>query len=132
VHVWRAALAQPGVDVEALQALLSPDELARAQRYRQAAGRQSFIVGRGLLRRMLGHYLGAEAARLRFGCNAYGKPELAGAPAAIHFNVSHSGQWALAAFSLDSAVGVDVECVRPMPDGERVAERFFAPGECAR
>lgn len=44
----------------------------------------------------------------------------------IHFNISHSGKWVAIAFS-DSAVGVDVEKIRKVPEG--VANRFFSQPE---
>lgn len=59
---------------------------------------------------------------------AYGgnrKPYLAGHPD-IHFNLSHSGTMAMAAFS-DHEIGCDVERVRKI--GMGVAERFFCPEE---
>ncbi len=44
----------------------------------------------------------------------------------IHFNISHSGKWVAIAFS-DTAVGVDVEKIRRVPEG--VANRFFSQPE---
>jgi 4'-phosphopantetheinyl transferase len=51
---------------------------------------------------------------------------------AIHFNVSHSGQLALYAVSLNHDVGVDVERVSPIPEAASIAARFFTAEQAAR
>jgi len=57
-----------------------------------------------------------------------GKPELAGEARSLHFNFSHSGGWAVLGIAR-SEIGVDIEQIRPVPDLEDVARRFFAPRE---
>ncbi len=131
IHVWRASLDQPPACIAALEQALSLDERSRAQRYRFARDRQHFIIRRGLLRQMLGDYMGIEPARLRFSPGPYGKPELAEMPGAYtpHFNVSHSHELALFAFARDREVGVDIEYVRPVVEAEQIAGRYFSAQE---
>jgi 4'-phosphopantetheinyl transferase len=43
--------------------------------------------------------------------------------------VSHSGSLALYAVTRGRLVGIDVEEIRPIPDADQVAERFFSPAE---
>lgn len=50
----------------------------------------------------------------------------------LRFNVSRSGGLGLLAVVPGVEVGVDVERVRPFPELERVASRFFSPGEVGR
>jgi 4'-phosphopantetheinyl transferase len=76
IHVWRAVLARPPSEVEALRELLSDDELERADRFRFPHDRSSFIVARGTPREILSRYLRLPPALLRFDCNDFGKPEL--------------------------------------------------------
>ena len=90
---------------------------------------RSFIVARGVLRTLLGHYLKTPPRDLHFNYGAKGKPSLAGAR--IQFNASHSGDLALLAFTLDCELGVDAEVIRPMPDIEDIAKRFFSTEETA-
>ena len=45
----------------------------------------------------------------------------------VHFNISHSGDWVLAAFS-DNEVGIDVEHIHNV--NYDIASRFFSPKEC--
>jgi 4'-phosphopantetheinyl transferase len=127
LHVWEAWLDRPRDAVERLRTTLSADERARAARFRFDRDRDRFVVGRGLLRRLLGSYLGTTAAEVSFVYGAHGKPLLA--DAGLWFNVSHSGAVALFAFSTAGEVGIDVELDAPEFARERIAERFFSPAE---
>lgn len=55
----------------------------------------------------------------------HGKPRLT-QPEGLFFNLSHSGEWTVAAFS-DGEVGVDIQRVKPID--MRLAEKFFAEEE---
>ena len=52
-HVWRALLGQPANVIAKLALLLSQDERQRAMRYYRPVDRDRFIVGRGILRKIL-------------------------------------------------------------------------------
>ena len=110
---------------------LSPDEKARADRFRFDKHRNRFIAGRGILREILGQYLRASAEELRFGYSAKGKPEFAveSQGGGIHFNLAHSEDLALIAVTRIGQVGVDVECVRAMKDMDQLVARFFSARE---
>ena len=56
---------------------------------------------------------------------ALGKPVFQSAPE-LHFNLSHSGTFALCALS-EQPVGVDIEVLRPRR--EHLAEQILSPGE---
>ena len=119
-----------GEAVETWLALLTPEERARAERFRHAGDRRRCIVGRGVLRTLLGRRLGRSPAALAFGVNAHGKPTLADA-GEIAFNVSHSGAYVLVAVGRAEAIGVDVEQVRPGLDVLGVGRKVFTPAELA-
>ena len=55
----------------------------------------------------------------------HGKPRLT-QPEGLFFNISHSGEWTVAAFS-DGEVGVDIQRVKPVDT--RLADRYFAAEE---
>jgi 4'-phosphopantetheinyl transferase len=129
VHVWRASLDLDGTTLERLQATLSADERARAERFHFSKHRAHFIVGRGLLRHLLGKYLAIAPAELRFTFNPQGKPALEGV--SLRFNLAHSHGLAVYAVTRQREVGVDVERVRSEVAGEGIAERFFSPREVA-
>jgi len=130
IHVWRAELDQPEPVVRRLARTLSPDERARARRFCLERVSTRFIVCRGLLRTILGRYVGREPERLHFAYAARGKPSLAPSEGTdLRFNVSHSDGIALFAVARGREVGVDVERLRPLPRAEQIAERFFSVPE---
>lgn len=131
VHVWRASLAPPPGVLPRLEALLSDEERARAERFRFDVHRHRFVAGRGLQRLVLGRYLGLAPASLRYREATHGKPELDGPAAAsgVRFNVSNAEDRLLLALTPGREIGVDLEPLRPMPDGADIAERFFSAPE---
>ena len=120
-------------EVRALRAHLSDAERRRTQRFRYARDRRRFIVARARLRELLAARLDVtpEAVELANGKN--GKPELAQqyADRRWRFNVSHCDDVAVYAFSRDGDVGIDIEAIRPIPEADNIAERFFSRREYA-
>jgi 4'-phosphopantetheinyl transferase len=116
--------------LELYGAWLTADERDRASRYRFDADRRRFAWTRGILRTLLGFYAGCPPARIQFGEGEKGKLHLSPPHEGLHFNVSHSHEWALIALARDREVGVDVEHHRPLHhDLFDIATRFFAPPE---
>jgi len=91
-----------------LYSLLSTEEQQRAQRLRNQQKQQQFIATRATLRLLLAQHMSVAANKLRIGYSAAKKPLLYAMQHALHFNVSHSFDYALLALS-DQAVGVDIE-----------------------
>jgi 4'-phosphopantetheinyl transferase len=129
VHVWRASLDQAPDVVAHLSGVLSLEERERAARFRFERDRARYIVGRALLRQLVGSYVCSPANRVQFRYGAFDKPFLAGE--GPWFNLSHSGSVALYAFSSAAEIGVDVELEERDFSRERIAERFFSPAEVA-
>lgn len=129
VQVWLFDLDHPPLPLAGLRALLSPEEEARAARFRFAVHRRRFAAGRGLLRAALGRLLDRDPARIELAYGEKGKPRLADPAPDLRFNLSHSANAALLAVARGRDLGVDVEAVRPMADASELVERFFAPGE---
>jgi 4'-phosphopantetheinyl transferase len=110
---------------------LSPDERARAERFRFARDRRRYVVAHTYLRVLLARFLDREPASVRFQRGTNGKPALAddGRAPRVRFNLSRSHELGLLAIQLDDEVGVDLERVRAFADALPVAERFFAAAE---
>lgn len=85
--------------------------------------RKQIIIG-AFLQHVLGLYIPIPTNEFEFEYNEYGKPFVKGVD--IHFNMSHSGRYALAAVS-DSNVGVDIE--RRRSNRINVAKRCFCKEE---
>jgi 4'-phosphopantetheinyl transferase len=131
VHLWRASLDCDAPVLSRLETTLSPDELARANRFVFPIDRSHFVAARGILRELLGAYLRLPPAELKFRYGNHGKPALDAnaSDADLQFNLSHSGGVAIYAFSLGRRLGVDVEQIRPQRAGEDIARRYFAARE---
>jgi 4'-phosphopantetheinyl transferase len=118
-----------------LEALLEKEERDQVYRYRRPEDRQRTLLGRGVLRLVLGDWLGLDPVSLRFATGPHGKPELVGhGPSLLqdkrpHFNLSHSGDLILLAFHTDAPVGVDVERMRPDLDWHAIARRCLDPAQ---
>jgi 4'-phosphopantetheinyl transferase len=133
VHVWRASLQVPNFVLDKYSQLLSDDELSRRDRFHFEKDRRRYSFGRGVLRFILGIYLGADPKDVDFSYGDYGKPFLDSAlyDIPIHFNHAHSNDLSLYAFSLSRSVGIDVEYMRPIPDYDKISENNFSLGENA-
>ena len=131
VHLWRIELDAIAQAESRWRDVLSPDEIARADRFHLARDRQTFTATRAWLRILLGRYADSDPKVLSFSYGKQEKPALGGAQSAsqIQFNVSHSGLKAILAFARRRVVGVDVEQVRDNFDHEALARRFFSPAE---
>ncbi len=132
VHVWRVSLDLSGAALDLLGATLAPEEIQRAERCLWEAPRRRFIASRGILRLLLGRYTGCSPALLSLRATDRGKPflEQGSSSRPPSFNLSHSRDLALYAFTLAGEVGVDLESLdRPRLDPDAVAKRFFSPGE---
>ena len=132
IHVWRAIVDVPFARLQVYQETLSPDERARAQRFRSSTHRRRFAAARGILRHILARYLRTSPRDIRFQSGPFGKPLLQDpADQPLHFNVSHSQQLAVYAVSHDFAVGIDLEGDRNSLDYAGLAERICNPDELA-
>ena len=130
VHVWCAALDLPAPQVEELAQTLSSDEQARGDRFHFQQHRRRFIAARAGLRRLLGRYLQIEPQEVELAYSQRGKPALAERfNSTLEFNLSHSEDLVVYALTRDRAVGIDIEYIRPFPDAEQLAQRFFTARE---
>lgn len=109
-----------------LEASLSPAEHQRHAGYRLVADRDRFLLGRGLVRDVLGRWLHIAPADVAIELGPHGKPHCPGGP---EFNVSHSGDLILLALHPSRPVGVDVEQHRPGIDWPPIARRVFSSAQ---
>jgi len=120
-------------DKEVQRALdcLDGDELARSDRFVTVELRRRFSVCRGRLRMLLGAILQTSPTKIAFEYGSLGKPYLA-SDMDLHFNVSHSQDWALMAFAKSSPVGVDIEFYDRRMNDEAIASQLLSETEFAQ
>ncbi len=131
LHIWYGSLDIEPDARRRLEATLSDDEHDRAARFAFERDRNRFITARGVLRAILGIPSGIAPGMLRFCYGDKGKPFLSSecGGGEVFFNVSHSQEHALFAVAAGIDIGVDIEVIRPVPDAEAIAERFFSQRE---
>jgi 4'-phosphopantetheinyl transferase len=129
VHVYSGPLNPQSPHVDALRECLSEDERERAARFHFEKNRNEYILSRGSLRQFLAAYLKIPPQEVRFGYTRHSKPFLADASQRVTFNISHTDGLVAFAFTLNHAVGIDVEAVRSNIKTEQIAERFFSVAE---
>ena len=108
--------------------LLSADEIQRAKSFRFDRHRVNFIAARGILRSLIARYLQRSASEVIFQYGPFGKPELLNDPV-LRFNISHSDNLAIFAFTRKRAIGVDLEFIRQDIDLQDIAARFLSSNE---
>lgn len=107
VHVWLLATDYSAAKVS--REHLSTEELVRASAFKFNKDRERFVHCRSTLRALLAAYMDSEPAGIEIDSGRDGKPYLATPTRRpLHFNVSHSGDHALIAFS-EEDIGVDIE-----------------------
>ena len=118
---------------ERLSAVLSKAEQERVARFAFARDRNRYAVARGILRQLLGGYLGEPSQDVTLDVLPHGKPILAATAriSTLRFNLSHSHQFALFAFCLDHELGIDIEKIKPQVAFEGIEGRYFSPKERA-
>jgi 4'-phosphopantetheinyl transferase len=130
VHVWRTSLDMPRSGITKLREILSADERERVDRFHQEVAGRRCVIGRGLLRLLLGSILELPADQLRFEYHKFGKPSLvAGQGSPLQFHLSHSGELILVAVTAGRAVGIDVERIRTDLAIRSLAAKLFSAEE---
>jgi 4'-phosphopantetheinyl transferase len=134
IATWWFSLEVPTERVAQLAASLSAAEQARAARFGTPQLRERYLVGRGVLRRLLGDVLGMAPAAVPIRRGPRGRPEIDGIRA-IDFNVSHTQGHALVGIAHDvprsTRIGVDIERADRDVGADRLATKFLTAREGA-
>jgi 4'-phosphopantetheinyl transferase len=130
IHVWQASLANDS-NLADFEALLSEDELIRADRFYFKKDRNRYVFARGILRRLLAKYLAIEPETIVFEYGPQGKPSILPEQNFLNlqFNLSHSHNIACYGITIDSPLGIDVEYHKPDLAFMDIAKRFFSIAE---
>lgn len=130
VDVWQVTLSAPH-QIEKYRVLLTQEELERCERFKSEKRRREFIIGRGLLRILIGQCLDIDPTTFDFAYTEHQKPYLPAASLGVqvNFNVTHSHNLALIALTLERMIGVDIEYIRHNVEFRKLARRFFSNQE---
>ncbi len=128
--IWRLYLPDAQQTMPHYLGVLSETEKTACMRFKFADLQRRYAITRFGLRYLLGHYCQKAPLNIIIETGEHGKPYLPNHT--LHFNISHSGDYVLYAFSAipEILLGIDVERIRNR-DELAIAKRFFAPAEYA-
>jgi 4'-phosphopantetheinyl transferase len=115
------------------RSLLDDEERARADRFRFAADRLSYLAAHALLRQMLAAAAALPPQNWHFASELGGKPMIAAALGwpTLRFNLTHTRGMVACAVGWNDDIGVDVEPLRAAEGALEIARQQFAPTEVA-
>jgi 4'-phosphopantetheinyl transferase len=107
--------------------LLSEEEITRSKRYIADRDRKRFVARRGILRQLLGRYLGVDPVEVNYQTDVNGKLSLPSCP--LSFNLSTCENRVAYVFTLEKDIGVDIEQVHPLPELPLLIKSWFSAEE---
>lgn len=111
IHFYVMPIAELAQDEALLISYVNEEEKTKANRYLKHEHGQQYLWVRGMLRKQLSHYLDIKPQAVEFNYAEHGKPSLRN-KSPIYFNLSHSRDMVVYAFSFDHELGVDIEYMR--------------------
>lgn len=127
IHVLHTDLDTHNKHYALFQSWLSTEEKTRAKKLKLPY-RQRFILTRGLLRHLLSGYSEQPPEKILFSYTELGKPLFINPSRSksIEFNLSHSREKVVFAFTMDTPIGIDLEYKVQRKHIDKVAYRFFS------
>jgi 4'-phosphopantetheinyl transferase len=112
-------------------AVLSSEEQQRASRFRVRKDRAAYILGKYMVRTLLGQVLGLSPQSIEFKFGENGKPALVlnDFRPEVAFNLAHSGTQVACALGVGRSIGIDVEFEKGDIDFLELAKNSFCPDE---
>ena len=130
VALWWGTLAASDGEIARVSGWLASAEHARAARFGREALSRRYILGRALLRWVLGNALGLPPPAVPIVRGVRGRPQLANG-AGIDFNISHTRDVALIGIAHTRRIGVDVERADRDVRADGLARKFLTSAEQA-
>lgn len=128
VHVYSMDFSLMLGCLSEFRKILIEEEIDRANRFHFEKDRNNFVLSRGILRIILAHYLNKSPREIILHFNNYGKPFIREVKN-IEFNLSHSKDKLLLAFTNNIPVGIDIEFMNADFVKGDIAGKFFSPFE---
>lgn len=131
IHIHQFSLADERhqTEIDEFVKILSADEVERAGRFKFNKHRSNYITSRYYLRVLTGIYTDAKPQEVVFKYTDKDKPYIKQDINDIKFNLAHSGNRCVFAFTKFNDVGIDIEHKREIPDAREICHRFFSEKE---
>lgn len=127
IHIFRLFVNERTQKLPVYKNFLNPVELLRSSRFYKAADRERYIISRGALKQLLGQYIHSTPEQIEIILDENKKP-IVKDYSHIHFNISHSKNCIVLAFS-DKNIGIDVEYIDAGFNYNPIAEACFTDAE---
>ena len=127
VHIWRLKLPISEPNKIQFKKKLNLQECLRWDSFHFQKDKDQFLAGRGVLREIISRYLEISANEICFDYTEFGKPYLKEVP--LKFNLAHSENYVLYAFSINNLLGIDVERIKENIDYISIAKETFTKNE---
>ena len=131
IHIWHTRFDDHTKKDKLFKSWLAPEEKIRAEKL-AIPYRQNFIISRGVLRDLLAYYSQQPPQKLKLSYSVSGKPLLINSEQSLEFNLSHSKNILVCAFTIDTPVGVDIEYINSRMHLDKIAYRFLVTDEYDR
>lgn len=134
-RIWRLCLSDLGDNLlETLHPLTTRAEQRRARKYQVEADQHRHLAGRGLVRTFLADRFDCAPQDPTITEGPHGKPQLEEAQGdpVLMFNIAHTEDVIVAAFSYTHPVGIDIEAQGREADMEGLVQRVFTASERQR
>ena len=134
IHVWYADIPGSQSIIQYYAGLLSPEEKKRVRRFKFDRDRNRYMFMHGVLRELLGKYIGIPPVEIIITKSKFGKPQvkISSSDHAIGLNMASSHGRVVLAFAYSRNIGVDVEYVDPGMRIEDITPSLFTPDEAER
>ena len=111
LHIWRTKVSANINKLDNYWRLLSQDEQMRVKEFYFLRDRNRYIIARATLRKLIASYINVLPENILFRYTEYGKPYLAEGNylQEIKFNLAHSEDCIVYAFTKNIDVGIDTE-----------------------
>ncbi len=131
LHIWRYTLPPTVDQLNIYWQILASDEKIRANQFRFERDKIRYTVSRGILRELIAGYIKDSPKTIKLDYTQYGKPFLVTNSSSneLYFNLSHSHNCIVYAFTKNIDVGIDVELYQPQFTVEDVAKCCFSKQE---
>ncbi len=130
IQIYYFNLKKIKVNKSTLTSILSKKEVDRANKFKFEKDRNKFIISRGILRELISKINNIDPKKIKYNINIYGKPFISNENGyRLKFNLSHSGELVIYAFSHESEIGIDIEILDSSINHLELAKNYFTNNE---
>lgn len=129
IHIWKFKLDTYQKISDKYFDYLTEEEINRIIKFQKIKDKKQFVIAHVFLRILLGKYLKIPIHQITLFRDTHGKIMIAANSENISFNLSHSEDWVVLAFSKYKDLGVDIERIHDIQDFLQIAEHYFRKEE---